>query len=515
MVNTTRSTPGIDYKVRSQIITTEPLLDEMNFYHQQQGQVDQIEQSLTYILGRETNETPLLSMTLGGIGYGNRSVIEIAGDQYDYPVMIDTREGAMVSAYDDNLNGDRNNPDTKPGKNGTPVYLILSDNWIKRYYIIQSSYGTQLYVQEDPVQVGEGWRYKCRVSALSSNAYCSVEDLLPGVMWIELFTAVAESESRSTEGNMIMPGRFKNQISFMRGGMSWAGNASNKIMRFDMSVIGTNGEKKNTNLWLDYAMFEFEKRFAREMEHSLMYSKYNRRADGTVTLKDPLTDKPIPQGSGLLEQIPNKSTYARLTYESLTNKIGDALFNQGDSKGMTITLLTGTGGKREFDRAIREAGGTILQNFGAGGIGDKFVTGTGANLALGGFFDTMYHIDGYVIKVKYTPLFDRGQVAKVSLKHPETGLPSESYRMVFIDDNDIDGQPNIRFVCQKGRKTQHGLVKGLTGVPRSVEILTNVKSSEMNIATEQDKSTYTRLASGGIQIMRANRCFDLRCSIGK
>lgn len=219
----------------------------------------------------------------------------------------------------------------------------------------------------------------------------------------------------------------------------------------------------------------------------------------------------------MLDQIPNYSTYSKLTYNKLQNTITDALFGQSDTDNMAITLHTGRGGIREFDRVMKEQGAVVLGVIGGGNISDKFITGTGRELALGGFFTTMYHIDGYVIKVKHNPIFDYGKRAQNSPLHPESGLPLESYRMVFIDDADYDGQPNIQHVCQVGRKMQHGMIGGLTNAPRSYQIAGGFNLSDDNIkliSTEQDKSSYHRLSVCGIQIMRANKCFHLECVMG-
>jgi hypothetical protein len=244
-----------------------------------------------------------------------------------------------------------------------------------------------------------------------------------------------------------------------------------------------------------------------------------------ILLKDVATGKVIPQGSGLLEQIQNKSTYSTLTYDFLTNQIGDALFGQSDTANLSITLHTGKGGMRAFDAAIKAAGGTILQNLGSvSDIGSKFVSGTGYHLALGGYFDQLYHIDGYYVKVKHNPIFDMGRVAMAQQAggyvHPLTGWPLESYRMVFIDDADYDGQPNIQHVAQKGRSFLHGIIPGLTQLPRSLQAMNGTfnidkETTAAMLATDVDESSYTRFKSCGIQILRANRCFDMECVAGQ
>lgn len=497
--------PQMKFQVQQEIFDAKSMLDETNFYHQRQGMPSELTKKLTYILGSTNRNYPISMMTLGGVGYGvNNTAVELDDVQFTYPVM-GRQDKASVIYSTEYSTGD------KPGVGHDKFYLTFTDNWIKRYYVLQSEYGTQAYVLDDPEPVIGGYRYPMQLSSAGPSDFCPLQDTNPGTRWVDLHTAVAESESRSTESKMVMPALFKNQMSFMRAGMGWAGNSANKTMRIKVAT-----DKGETDVWMDYFMWQFEQRWLNECEHLYWYSRYNRLTDGTVPLKDLFTGKVIPIGSGIFEQITNKSTYAQMTHNILFSKVGDALFGQSDTGDMSITLMTGTGGMREFDRAMQQAGAQKLGPLGAGNIADKFVTGNGHNLALGGYFDTFYHIDGYTIKVKKNPVFDMGRVALASPLHPKSGLPLESYRMVFLDDSDVDGSPNIRHVAQKGRSFLDGVVNGLTPMPKSLEILIGSSggAASKHLSTTQDKSEYTRFKSAGIQIMRANRCFDLQCIAG-
>ena len=498
--------PGMKFRVQEQIFDSKSMLDEQNFYHHRQGAPSELTKKLTYVLGDYNKNYPLSTMTMGGVGYGNTNTTkEIDDVQFTYPVMgkDDKANITYASLY---TAGD------KPGIQNSPFFLIFGDNWIKRFYILQSERGVQVYVMEDPEPLPSGgYRYKVQLDPAAPTDFCPVDQTAKGVKWVELNSHVAESESRTTESKMVMPGMFKNQMGFLRTGWSWAGNSANKVMRIKMET-----DKGKTDVWMDFAMWQYEKRWLSDCEHYYWYSRYNRLADGTVPLKDMLTGKVIPRGSGLLEQIANKSTYAKLTYNTLSNKIGDALFGQADTGNMSLTLMTGTGGMREFDRAMKEAGAVLLGALGAGDIASKFVTGNSYNLAIGGFFDQMYHIDGYIIKVKKNPIFDTGRVALASPLHPESGLPLESYRMVFIDDSDVDGQPNLIHVAQKGRAYMDGVIPGLTPMPKSLSILAGNSGMQATkyLSTDQDKSSYVRFKSAGIQMLRGNRSFDLQCIAG-
>lgn len=508
--------PALKYQVTEAIFDSKSMLDETNFYHQRQGAPSELTKKLTYIMGDYTKQYPISLMTLGGIGYeGNamkRAAVELDDPQFTYPVMGRMQKASIVgsSAY---TTGD------KPGIGNSKFKIRFRDNWIKRFFIIQSARGVQAYVHADGELLGTGeYEYTVSLNAALPTDFCPLTELSDSA-WADITTAVAESESRTTESKMAMPGSYKNQMGFLRHGFSWAGNSANKVMKINVQT-----DKGETDVWMDWAMWQYEMEWLSVCEHNYWYSRYNRLANGTVSLKDALTGKVIPTGSGILEQIQNKSTYGDLTYDYISNQIGDALFGQSDTANMSITLHTGRGGLRAFDRAMKKAGGTFFANFGALTDGNKFLSGTGYNLALGGYFDSFYHIDGYYIKVKHNPLFDMGKVAlaqqAAGYVHPETGWPLESYRMVFIDDADYDGQPNIQHVAQKGRAFQHGVIAGLTNMPKSLQVMTgsfNIDSETKAtlLSTDQDKSAYTRFSSKGIQILRANKCFDFQCVAGQ
>lgn len=490
------------YEVKEQIFDGKSMLDELNFYNQNQGKISELTKKLTYILGDYGKNYPISMMTMGNIASPGATK-ELDDVQFTYPVMgrMDKASATSSTPY---LSTD------KPGIGNSIFKLRFGDNWIKRYYIIESARGVQAYVTDDPIQVGDEWEYPVQLDPAEETDFCPFTELSGGVLWSDLNSQVAESESRGTRSKMVAPGLYKNQMGFIRASMDWAGNSANKFMSINIKT-----DKGENNSWMDFAMWQFENRYLNECETAYWYSRYNRLASGNIPLRDVITGKVIPRGSGMLEQIQNKSVQGAVTYTALVNKIGDALFGQSDTDGMSITLHTGKGGIRDFDRAMKTQGNVLLTNF--QGIGDKFVTGSGRELMLGGFFNGFYHVDGYVIKVKHNPIFDLGKVALKSPRHPDSGFPLESHRMVFIDDNDYDGQPNIQHVAQTGRSFLHGIVAGMTPMPKSLKILGGFNitgDAAQLLSTEVDKSSYHRFKSAGIQILRANKCFDLQCIAG-
>lgn len=502
---------ALKYQVLPDIYDPKSMQDETNFYHQRQGSPDELTKKLIFILGSQTGRYPIAMQTMSSIAAKGASV-GVKDVQFTYPTM--GRMDKACPLVEDCTAGGSVNADAQPGYGNSEFKLRFGDNWIKRQYIISSPRGVQAYVVEDPVKVGDVWEYTVQLDSVSDEAFCPDSELASGQAWVELNVNVPESESRPSESKSVAPGEYKNQLGFTKVSMSWAGNAANKVMKINVKT-----DRGETNVWMDFFMWQFEKRWLEELEHMYWYSRYNRKDNGTIALKDKLTGKVIPRGSGLLEQIQNKSTYTKLTYDSLSKRIGQALFGIGDADMMTITLYTGKGGMREFDAAMKTQGKQITTDF--SGIAEKFIVGSGRELMLTGFFNGFYHIDGYVIKVKHHPIFDTGRVAqaqKVSgLVHPETGYPLESYRMVFVDDASVDGVPNIQHVYEEGRLYLHGVVAGLTPMPKSLSIAGGFDltgSALQKLADGVDKSSYIRFKSQGVQMLRGNRSFDLECIAG-
>lgn len=501
------------FQVQQDIFDAKSMLDENNFYAQRHGSPAELTTKLTWLLGDSTKSFPLAMATMGdivsadgGFKRTNSKVKELTDIQFTWPVMSRLNKAcpiAVTPASTLNL-----------GVASQTFSLTFTDNWIKRNYMIESPLGVQAYVLGDPTKVSEGFSYTLQLNAVSDSVSVPASEVQAGVLWSDLNTFNSESESRGTEFKRVAPGKYKNQMSIIRMSHQWAGNSANRVMAISINAEG----KEPLKLWMDFEQYQFERAWLEEVEHMFWYSRYNRRASGDIPLKDVLTGKAIPTGAGVLEQINNYATYTRLTFTFLQQVIANAFFGQSDTDGMSVTLYTGRGGMREFDRAMKESG--TIQNLlaqGGGNIADKFVKGDGNyDLVATGYFTGMYHIDGYYIKVKHNPIFDYGRRAVKAPLHPDTGFPLESYRMVFIDDGMFDGEPNLQFVAEKGRRMLHGVVAGLTPMPKQYRIiqnLQNIGAGELAaINSDVDASSYHRLATGGVTLRRGNTSLHLEIS---
>jgi hypothetical protein len=234
-----------------------------------------------------------------------------------------------------------------------------------------------------------------------------------------------------------------------------------------------------------------------------MYYWYGQKtydANGSTFMKDE-NGQPVIVGPGLLEQIVNKDTYSIMTESKLKNIIGDLFYQMTDASKKQITLYTGIGGAREFDEALKShfAGNTfkIVDN-------GKFVTGSGRNLGMTGYFTSYEHIDGHSVNVVKLPLFDHGAVAQARAKHPVTGYSLESYRMVFVDQSNYDGQNNLQMINKKGRESMRWCVAGSV-VPKGF-------SGSDARASDVDGASVHMLKTAGICLRRFDTSIDITCT---
>lgn len=452
---------------------------------------DMINPVITHLAGREDKKFPLSFLTEGQNG-GVRT-IELNDQQYKWKVFRRLRRSDSVVST--SYSGS-----DKPGIANTRIIVVFETNWLKNQHTIESPNGYQLRIQRRPTQIGNNYRYELAMQNPDPAAYIPLTELAAGVRWGMVGGApVSEALSWGNESNVVTPGEMKNQVTFLRKSYRWAGNYANKKVECEFTIAGVK-----TNLFMDFERWQHTLDWKQVCEEHYWYSKYNRRADGQITLFDDETNEPIPIGAGVLDQIPNTDTYSTLSALKLKNTVGDVFYGNTDTGNMNVILYTGLGGMDEFDKAMKED----LKNYTLLPGSDKFVMGSGRNLILGGFFTTYQHVDGHTVTVRHLPLLDFGGRAEISPKHPITGRPLSSYDMYFIDMSAYDGQNNVQMATIKGQAMITGVLKGMAPTP--MDFAGN--DSEV-ISTEQDVSSIHFKSAKSIFIRRNTSCFKLNCSI--
>jgi hypothetical protein len=455
---------------------------------------DNIDPVITHLLGKKNKKFPLSFLSEGQGGTGDMSgSIGLNDIQLTYDVInrIDKPDYIVSCPYQD---GD------KIGLGGVPFFFTTRTNWLKYGYNIEFKSGKQARIIDRPVQDGVHWRYTAELWINDLADYLEYSDLTPASKVGMVGGAnVAQSLSMGNESNVVAPGKMKQQISFLRKSYRLAGNISNKTVEVQFNI-----DSKLTNLWMNWEQWLHLIQWKQDVEEHSWYSEYNRLPDGTILNKDRSSGLPIPRMAGALDQIPNSDTYSFLTAKKIKNTVRDVMYGATDTGAMDVVLFTGIGGLEEFDSAMKEEAAGFTQI-----VGDKFITGAGRNLVLGGYFTQYQHIDGHVVTVKQLPLLDHGGRAQIARRHPITGLPITSYDMYFLDLSVYDGKRNLVMLHENGRSMITGVLRGMAAVPQNFA----GNSVNINLATEQDLSSIHFMCSKGILIRRNTHCFKLTCDL--
>jgi hypothetical protein len=439
-------------------------------------QPDVLSPVITHLSGQEDKRFPLSFLTegMGATKYINDV-------EYDYPVMGRLNKAVECTAQ------------SGTGGSHTRIKLTFPERWFIRQYILEAPDGTQVRVMDDPVAVATGYEYS--VQLVNPDGAATDSEAFKNKMFVQLYAPAAMSGSRGNESNWVAPSKMRNQISLIRKSYAYEGNMPDRVVNFEFNVGG-----RTTNLWYDFEEYQHMLRWKEETEYALWFSQYNRDASGIIHLKDD-NGKPVALGAGVLEQIPNVDSYSTLTAAKLKSVVRDALYGASDAQDMNITLFTGIGGMEEFDTAMKNevANGSYIKNTDP----SSFITGGSGNLVMGGYFTSYKHIDGHMITVRHLPLLDHGARALNSDRHPISGLPMESYRMIFLDMSTYDGEKNVQYISRKGRELVRWAVAGASVPPGFAGNATR--------ATDVDGSSVHFMKECGIAIRRATNCLHLEC----
>lgn len=483
-------------RITKDVFSTEEVLTSKSFYNSDYMKPEMVTQTMTWLVGNKFKETPLSMMTVGATASGRSTAMEekeVGTVDYEYPIMGDIDKYPTVSSsiYS---SGD------KPGLGGTSFKVRFGIDWFKKGYIIESANEVQVRIDDSPTKVGTEYEYTVRLSSGTATSFCPLAELEEGVQWGQMWSPNSFNNSDAPgSGNRALPGKATNMLQLIRASRQWAGNVANKAVEVQVP----DGSGSMSNMLIDYDAWTFEREWAFAKESALWYSKYNK-VDGTVYLKEVHgNNEDIPMGAGLLEQIPNKFTYNRLTYNKLKSIIHDVYADHQDTDGMDLTLMTGLGGLEEIDDALK---GYLQTDIISGNVAnDKFVKGEGDNMELQGFFTKVRFIGGFSVTIIRNPVFDYGRRAKKSPRHPRTGRPLESYRMVFIDSNNYDGESNLMYLYEKGRQRIDKHIAGMSQFPKGLP------NAPEFVSSAKDRSSTHRMETCSVTMKRPSKSIEGIC----
>ena len=439
---------------------------------------------ITHLSGKDDKRFPLSFLTEG---VGNVKSIDRL--EYEYRVAtqrLRTRPVASAPATTDSL-----------GIGGATFEVAFPDKWFVFPYVLVSQSGVQARIMKEPESRGSEWVYTLQLVNPSATATMPAADVAAGALFAQMYAPVGVDFSRGNASNWETPGLVRNKLTTVRKSYHMSGNAKDYVAEFSLPTKGGS----TTKLWMDYEEYLHMLDFKEECEMYYWYGEKSYDANGHTYMKDE-NGQPVIVGPGLLEQIINTDTYSTMTETKLKNIIGDLFYGMTDASKKQVTLYTGTGGAREFDEALKSHFSGSAGSWKVGGE-NRFITGSGRNLGLTGYFNSYEHVDGHVINVVKLPMFDHGAVAQARAKHPVTGYSLESYRMVFVDQSNYDGQNNLQMISKKGREMMRWCVAGSV-VPRGFD-------SGSARASDVDGASVHMLKTAGIALKRFDTSLDITC----
>jgi hypothetical protein len=447
---------------------------------------DQLSPVLTYLMGDESQRFPLMYLS-----EGMKAMKEIEGDEYEYDVIGRLFKAIPLAETVSTANA---------GIGYSTFTIKFQEKLFPKDYTILTPNGYQLTVVGEPTQTNGLWSFPVKLVAKNSSQFLPASELTAGNLFSLGWAAVASFGSTGNESVSTAPYKVRGDITTLRKSYKWEGNVKYRSTVTVKLPTQGGGEK---SLWWPFEEYQHNLSFRQECETNYWYSTSNRDASGIINERD-VNGNPIVRGSGILEQIMNKDTFGTLTVDKIHQTIRSTFYGMSDASNKVVTIFTGIGGRQEFDDAMKAdlAARSYIKLTDA-----QFVTGSGYSLALGGYFDMYQHVDGYKIIIKTASIFDNGPQALASPRHPKTGLPLESHRLVFVDTSTYNGENNLVMVTKKGRSMVRAVVKGMN------EVSANLTGND-SIATDKDASSIHFMKAGQVVLRRFNTSIDLRCVAG-
>lgn len=405
---------------------------------------------------------------------------------YTQPILGKPKKASTVA-----VNGFSSGTDT-PGIGFGEFKITFNDRYFFKSLVIMSAdKSVQARIVTEPKKVGQFYEYTCRLVTRNPDAFCPTRYLTAGSRWARLIPKVGIERSKGVENRSYSPGKMTNQLSLVRDTYRIAGNVENKIM-----VVEIKADGKMFKFWTQWELYLRQLEWKEKCESDLWYSLYNKDENGIIHDRDDDSGEVVPQGAGVLEQIPNEDTYSILTTNKLTQIIRDVFFGTSDSTQRMVNVFTGTGGMEEAHNAMRNdaSGFNLVDN-------NRIVQGQGFDLTFGAYFKRYRQIDGHTVNFIHLPMMDTGVAAEASDRHPVSGLPLESYNYYFVDMSMYDGEANLTYLSEMGRENIEFIVPGAS-VPKGYE------NMEMR-ASDVDASSIQWMKSQGIHIKRPTNCFKL------
>jgi hypothetical protein len=374
----------------------------------------------------------------------------------------------LLAAWTDELGTSAVSASTKAGIGQSYIYLDFPENRFSTTAIIAGD-DPDLYkflVVGDPIQVGNGWRYRVKLAGADSSEYAPYDQFLTSTRW--KIEGGAVSQTGSTRGQDISFATafdMEERISSIRFQHKVHGHMinldRNKPFIFDI----TDSEGNVHTNWLSYEEWELIKQFHIQKAKNTFYGFTTVDADGHSMLQDEAGNS-IYQGRGIRAQLlpTSQHYYNTISLDFLTEAALSVCVGKIDPSNRTFVIGTGEWGLMELSKMIqREFYNGGLQN--ANWLGDTtgrafdWVGGAAGNelkMKMGQFVGAAT-INGINFKFMHLPHYD--DLVRNTKAHPKGGY-AESHRMTIMDIGNRN-EPNVQKIRIKGFEPIYKYIPGI------------------------------------------------------
>jgi len=369
-------------------------------------------------------------------------------DERSIPLVLASTDAAGATAVTDAL---------QPGLNRGIFYMWFSERYFEAtsHIVGDQPEVYQLRVLEDPIQVGNLWRYRVQLFTGDDTLWIPATSLARNTMWSELFGMVEQELSKRGNGvHHTAPYQMENVLSMIRKNYQVPGNMISKGKNKPLAFAFIDQYGKTQTRWIDKLGWDFYVQFQRDKSRLLAYGKSNKLTDGTYGHTGE-SGNVIRSGFGMYDQMEygNILTYSTFSLDMLTDFAMDMSYGKIPEDKREFILSTGEYGAYQFHKdAVNKANAITYLN------ANVNIKTDGGKLTLDeGQFLNYVAVNGIKFKLTIDPMKDG---YPNTLRHPDGGLAS-SYIYDIFDVGTTGGMSNISKVSVKDEEEYFGYIPGL------------------------------------------------------
>lgn len=389
----------------------------------------------------EKNVLDIMTSGLGNVEY-------IDGDEYQWGVMVSPDLFHPVSKVSANP--------SQLGQAGSLFELYFSTQCFTEGQTIRSAKGIDCVVTGPMLPDGGHYVVRLRLKDKNQPAIPASEIAL-GARWTGSYTAVPENSDYGGDIEFSTNALLRNRITKIRNIHDVTADAARTKL---VISLGDPRDSKTFKIWAEYAEWEFWKKFRRDINDMLLKGIASNYSTETVNSTG-VNGRPVFEGAGLEQQLlgANKYYYNGTLDFSYLERILESLCNDYSAygEGKEFTLVTGRAGARVLNEMIERKQAsqafTVIDS-------SYFYSNLEGNMKeyKDPQFKRIRFFNGIVLNIVINPHQD----AKCyqHFRHPKTGYPVESYKMMIFRNRASDGKSNIRQVIKRGEETVATYVNG-------------------------------------------------------